>query len=203
MTAPTGRGEVDRERPPFAKVELPLSIAEWRPAPIVGQVVLVTSCNEDGTTNVAPKCWAALVASQPLHLGFNCNRDHWTARNILRSREFVVNVPGVELAEKVWATSRLPHPRPPEAAGFTALPSTRVRPPRLAECHAHLECSLVQHLEFGSEVWLLGRVVAASADAKVARAEDPFAVMKSFVYLEPGVFGIIGGANQVRPRRGP
>ena len=202
--APPARGrKTGRKRPASGKVELPLSIAEWRPAPIVGQVVLVTTCNEDGTTNIAPKCWAALVASQPLHLGFNCNREHWTAQNILRSREFVVNVPGVELAARVWATSQLPHPRSVEGAGFTALPSSRVHPPRVAECRAHLECSLVQHLEFGSEVWLLGRVVAASADAKVARAEDPFAVMKSFVYLEPGVFGIIGGANQVRPRRGP
>lgn len=162
----------------------------------------MTSCNEDGTTNVAPKCWAALVASEPLHLGFNCNRDHWTARNILRSREFVVNVPGVELAEKVWATSRLPHPRSVEAAGFTVLPSSRVRPPRVAECHAHLECSLVQHLEFGNEVWLLGQVLAASADAEVTNAADPFSVLRSFVYLEAGTYGVIGGARRVRSKPG-
>ena len=187
--------------PPRQKVDLPLSIAEWRPAPIVGQVVLVTTLNEDGTTNVAPKCWAALVASQPLHLAFNCNREHWTCRNVLRSREFVVNVPGVELAEKVWSLPRLPHPRPVESAGFTALPSSRVAPPRIAECRAHLECTLVQHLEFGDEVWLLGRVLAASADRSVASAADPFAVMRSFVYLEPGTYAVIGAATRVGSRK--
>lgn len=202
MTAPEHGAEAARERPPFAKVELPLSVAEWRPAPIVGQVVLVTSCNEDGSTNVAPKCWAALVASQPLHLGFNCNRNHWTARNILRSREFVVNVPGFELADQVWATSRLPHPRSAAASGFTELPARRVRPPRLAECHAHLECSLVRHLEFGDEVWLLGQVLAASADAEVTDAADPFGVLRSFVYLEPGTYGVIGEARHIGPEPG-
>lgn len=188
--------------PDSRKVELPLSVEEWRPAPIVGQVVLVTTRNKDGTTNIAPKCWAAMVASTPLHLAFNCNRQHWTAKNVLRDREFVVNVPGVELAERVWATGRLPHPRSVESAGFTPIPSRRVRPPRIAECRAHLECSLVRRIDFGEEVWLLGRVVAASADREVARAKDPFAVMKSFVYLEPGTYASIGGANRVRSRSG-
>ena len=183
------------------KVSLPLSIEEWRPAPVVGQVVLVTTCNQDGTTNIAPKCWAAMVASRPMHLAFNCNRQHWTAKNALRSREFVVNVPGVELAERVWATSALPHPRSVESAGFTAIPATRVRPPRVAECRAHLECTLVRHIKFGEEVWLLGRVVAASADRKIVRAKDPFGMFRSFVYIEPGTYGVIGGAKRVGSRR--
>jgi len=158
----------------------------------------VTTCNEDGTTNIAPKCWASMVASDPPHLAFNCNREHWTARNVLRSREFVVNIPGVELAEKVWSVSGLPHPRPVEAAGFTSLQANRVKPPRVEECRAHLECTLVDHKDFGREVWLLGRVLAATADAEIAKAKDPFRVMRSFVYLEPGTVGIIGSAFRVR-----
>ena len=161
----------------------------------------MTTRNRDGTTNIAPKCWASMVASDPPHLAFNCNREHWTARNILRSREFVVNIPGIELAEKIWGVIQLPHPRPVEAAGFTALPSKRVKPPRVAECRAHLECTLVDHKDFGSEVWLLGRVVAASADPDVARAKDPYRRMRSFVYLEPGTFGVIGGERRLQSRR--
>jgi flavin reductase (DIM6/NTAB) family NADH-FMN oxidoreductase RutF len=142
-----------------------------------------------------------MVASDPPHLAFNCNREHRTAQNILRSREFVVNIPGVELAEKVWNVARLPHPRPVEAAGFTALPSIRVKPPRIAECRAHLECTLVDQKEFGSEVWLLGRIDSATADPDVVSSKDPFRVMRSFVYLEPGTFGIIGRATRVRSRK--
>jgi flavin reductase (DIM6/NTAB) family NADH-FMN oxidoreductase RutF len=183
------------------KVALPLSIATWRPAPLVGQVVLVTTRNEDGTSNIAPKCWASMVASAPLTLGFNCNLDHWTARNVLRSRQFVVNVPGAELASRVWAIAGLAHPRPVEAAGFTSLPATKVQPPRVAECRAHLECVLDRHLIFGREVFLVGRVVAASADKEVATARNPFAEYRSFVYLEAGTYGIIGSGRRVhRPK---
>jgi flavin reductase (DIM6/NTAB) family NADH-FMN oxidoreductase RutF len=180
------------------KIDLPLSISEWRPAPLVGQVVLVTTLNKDGTSNIAPKCWAGMVASAPLTLAFNCNREHWTARNVLRGREFVVNVPGSALASRVWAIPGLPHPRPIEAAGFTPLASTKVRPPRVAECRAHLECVLDRHVTYGKEVVLFGRIVAASADQAVAKAENPFALYRTFVYLEPGTYGVIGGARRAR-----
>jgi flavin reductase (DIM6/NTAB) family NADH-FMN oxidoreductase RutF len=176
---------------------------EWHPPPLVGQVVLITTCNKDGTTNIAPKCWASMVASTPPHLAFNCNREHWTAQNVLRSREFVVNIPGAELADRVWRVSRLPHPRRVEDAGFTALPAHRVKPPRISECKAHLECTLVEHKDFGQEVWLLGRVVAASADPEVASANDPFGALRSFVYLAPGTYGIIGRARRAHEPRSP
>jgi flavin reductase (DIM6/NTAB) family NADH-FMN oxidoreductase RutF len=164
-------------------------------------VVLVTPRNKDGTTNIAPKCWTSIVASNLPHVAFHCNRGHWTAQNVLRSREFVENIPGVELVDKVWRISGLPHPRPVEVAGFTALRANKVQPPRIAECRAHLECTLVEHKDFGEEVWLLGRVVAASADSEVANAKDPFAVLRSFVYLEPQTFGVIGRANRIRSRK--
>jgi flavin reductase (DIM6/NTAB) family NADH-FMN oxidoreductase RutF len=199
--SPVGPGQVGASASKDGKLELSGAATEWHPPPLVGQVVLVTTCNRDGTTNIAPKCWASMVASDPPHLAFNCNREHWTAQNVLRSKEFVVNVPGVELADRVWRVSRLPHPRPLEDAGFTALPARRVKPPRIAECRAHLECTLVEHKDFGQEVWLLGRVVAASADPEVANANDPFAVMRSFVYLAPGTYGIIGRARRAREPR--
>jgi flavin reductase (DIM6/NTAB) family NADH-FMN oxidoreductase RutF len=183
------------------KVALPLSISEWRPAPLVGQVVLVTTRNADGTSNIAPKCWAGMVASAPLTLAFNCNLTHWTARNVLRSREFVVNVPGAELASRVWAIPGLPHPRSVESAGFTPLPSTKVKPPRVEECRAHLECVLDRYVKYGREVVLFGRIVAASADKAVAEARDPFALLRSFVYLEPGTYGIIGRARRAHQLR--
>ena len=62
-----------------------------------------------------------MMALDPSVLAIGCNVEHWTARNILSNREFVVNVPGAELVETVWASHRLPHPRPVEAAGLTPL----------------------------------------------------------------------------------
>jgi hypothetical protein len=79
--------------------------------------VLVTTLNKDGTSNIAPKCWASMVASDPPTRGFNCTRGHWTAQNILRRKELVLKIPGAELAFAVWATIQLDCPRPVGAAG--------------------------------------------------------------------------------------
>jgi flavin reductase (DIM6/NTAB) family NADH-FMN oxidoreductase RutF len=109
----------------------------WQPSPLLGQIVLVTSLNADGQSNVAPKSWLSMMAFEPSLLALGCNLAHWTAQNILQRKEFVVNIPGDELAEKVWRTHTLPHPRPVESIGLTSIPAQQVRPPRIEECKAH------------------------------------------------------------------
>lgn len=174
----------------------------WHPSPLIGQVVLVTTCNDDGTSNVAPKSWISMMALDPSVLAIGCNVEHWTARNILSNREFVVNVPGAELVETVWASHRLPHPRPVEAAGLTPLPSLKVKPPRIEECKAHLECTLDHHLTFGQEVVLFGRIAAVSVDADAIRSSDPYSYLRTFVFLEGGTYGVIERAHRLQ-EKGP
>src|SRR6266498_3950335 len=138
------------------KVCLSFDKRMWRPSPLLGQIVLVTSLNEDGQSNVAPKSWISMMAFEPSLLALGCNLAHWTAQNILARQVFVVNVPGDELVEIVWKSQALPHPRPVESIGLTPIPAQKVKPPLIAECKAHLECTFVQHLVFGSEVIILG-----------------------------------------------
>lgn len=169
----------------------------WHPSPLLGQVVLVTTLNEDGTSNIAPKSWISMMAFEPPILALGCNLEHWTAQNILARGEFVVNVPGVELAASVWKMDQLPHPRPVKAAGLTAIASLKVEPPRIAECKAHLECVLDQHLAYENEVILLGRIVTVTVDKEVHEAEDPYAYLRMFVYLEGMAYGVIERAQHV------
>jgi flavin reductase (DIM6/NTAB) family NADH-FMN oxidoreductase RutF len=151
----------------------------------------VTSLNADGSSNVAPKSWISMMAFDPALVAVGCNLEHWTARNILRSGEFVVNFPGEDLVETVWRCSKLPHPRPVEALGLTPRPAEAVPPPLVEECRAHLECVLVQDHRFGSEVVLLGNIVAASVDREALEARDPYAYLRSLFFLENGVFGVV------------
>lgn len=39
------------------KLDLPLDKRVWSPSPLPGQIVLVTTLNGDGQSNVAPKNW--------------------------------------------------------------------------------------------------------------------------------------------------
>jgi flavin reductase (DIM6/NTAB) family NADH-FMN oxidoreductase RutF len=173
------------------KVSLSPDKRAWRPSPLVGQIVLVTSLNEDGQSNVAPKSWVSMMAFEPSLLALGCNLSHWTAQNILRSKEFVVNIPGDDLAEVVWKSHTKPHPRPVEGIGLTPVPAQKVKPPLIAECKAHLECELVQHLTFGDEVIFLGRIVAVSVDREALEAQDPYRYLRLFVFLEGSTYGVV------------
>ncbi|MBI4787707.1 MAG: flavin reductase family protein, partial [Chloroflexi bacterium] len=161
------------------------------------QIVLVTTLNEDGTSNIAPKSWISMMALDPPVLALGCNAQHWTGRNILERGEFVVNVPGDDLAEVVWKSHTLPHPRPVEVAGLTPIPSLKVRPPRVEECRAHLECVLDQSLTYGDELIVLARIVAVSVDEEAACADDPYAYLRMFAFLENSTYGVIERARRV------
>ena len=169
----------------------------WSPAPLLGQIVLVTTLNEDGQSNLAPKSWISMMAFEPSLLALGCNLAHWTARNILRSKEFVVNIPGAEMVDVVWRMSALPHPRPLEAAGLTPTPAQKVKPPLVNECKAHLECVLTQHLVFGQEVVLFGEIVAGSVDRAALECADPYEYLKMVAFLEDGAFGVIERSRRV------
>jgi flavin reductase (DIM6/NTAB) family NADH-FMN oxidoreductase RutF len=177
------------------KVTLSPEKHSWHPSPLIGQIVLVTTCNADGSSNIAPKSWISMMAFEPPLLALGCNHRHWTAQNILQRHAFVVNVPGAELAATIWQVQRFPHPRPVEAVGLTAIPALQVTPPRVAECKAHLECTLVQHLSYGDELIFLGQIVALSVDHQALVASDPYAYLRMVVFLEQGQYGVIEQAQ--------
>jgi flavin reductase (DIM6/NTAB) family NADH-FMN oxidoreductase RutF len=128
---------------------------------------------------------------RPLLLAMGCNLTHWTARNLRRGLECVVNVPGAELAAKSWAASELPHPRTIESAGFTPVASRQVKPPGVAECRAHLECAFEREIVYGEEIVLLVRVLGATIDRDVLEAHDPYALMRPFAFLEERLYGVL------------
>jgi flavin reductase (DIM6/NTAB) family NADH-FMN oxidoreductase RutF len=164
----------------------------------MGQIVFVTTLNEDETSNIAPKSWISMMVFNPPILALGCNLKHQTAINILNRREFVVNIPGAELAETVWKCSELPHPRPVEAVGLTPIPSVKVKPPRGAECRAHLECTLDRHITYGDEVILLGQILAVEIDKEAWGADDPYSYLRMFVYLDGKKYGVIEQSHQVK-----
>ena len=138
-----------------------------------------------------------MMTFEPSLLALGCNLAHWTAQNILARHEFVVNIPGDELVEIVWKSHTIPHPRPVESLSLTSSPAQKVKPPLITECKAHLECTYVQHLTFGSEIILLGKIVAASVDREALETQDPYAYLRLFAFLEAGVYGTIEKARHL------
>lgn len=156
MVPPDGVSEVVRDH--WIEVNFVL------PQPIT----IVTTVDGSGRVNAALKSWVMYCSTQDVMLG--CNIDHDTAKNILETGEFVLNIPGRDIFWQTLITS-VQYQRginEIDEAGLTAVPSIKVRPPRVGECKAHAECELVWHKRLGnSAIVFLGRVTALSVDEDV------------------------------------
>ena len=146
-------------------------------------IALITSMDENGQLNAAPFSAYNYLCTDPPIVGVGVtNRPGQpavpkdTARNIRRTGEFVVNVVTEDIAEKmnICATDFPAELNEVELAGFTTAPSRRVKPPRLAEAHAALECREYTTMEIGRSRIILGRVVAIYVEDRYVDPAGPY-----------------------------
>jgi flavin reductase (DIM6/NTAB) family NADH-FMN oxidoreductase RutF len=129
-------------------------------------IAWVTTQNSDGVVNLAPFSFFNAVSGNPIYLivsvGVNdAGEMKDTAKNILASGEFVVNMVTEELfdamnvsaADFPFGESEL------AAANLHAAPSVKVKPPRVAESQASMECKLHSSQQLGKNTLIIGEVV--------------------------------------------
>jgi flavin reductase (DIM6/NTAB) family NADH-FMN oxidoreductase RutF len=146
-------------------------------------IALITSMDENGLLNAAPFSAYNYLCTDPPIIGVGVtNRPDQqfvpkdTARNIRRTGEFVVNVVTEDIAEKMnlCATDFPREMSEVELAGFTTAPSQKVKPPRLAEAHAALECREYTTMEIGRSRIILGLVVAVYVEDRYVDPAGPY-----------------------------
>jgi len=172
-------------------------------------VAWITTLDDQGRVNAAPFSSYNYVATSPPMLAVNIaarpvtGEIKDTARNILRSREFVVNVATEHNLELIHQ-SAIEYPAEvseTEALGIALLPSRHVRPPRIAISPVQMECRLDQAITLGRGINTLyiGEVVAfhlsdsvydgkridASALRPLARLGGPFYAGLGQVFHRP------------------
>jgi flavin reductase (DIM6/NTAB) family NADH-FMN oxidoreductase RutF len=124
-------------------------------------VSFISTLSADGVRNIAPySCLMPVL--RPLDLvclASALKRD--TLNNIRATGEFVINLPGADLANKVIPTARF---SPPEAdefelAGLEAKPSVAIKAPGIKGCYAWMECRLHKEYAEPQYVLIVGQVV--------------------------------------------
>ena len=169
--------------------------------PLVGQTVLIGSVNKEGAPSLGVQSSISIFSSQPAIVGFGCNVNNGIAKNILSTGEFVINIPGAELAKKIWkiVEAEPTGEKEIQELGLTPVKSIKLTTPRIAECKAHLECSLDWTKKYGDEMVIFGRVLLASVDRDVVEAEvaERYKQLKLFAQLDNGLYGVIKEAKQV------
>jgi len=106
----------------------------------------ISSCAPDGRVNLAPYSFFNAFHDRPPIVAFGSSGYKDSIRNIEATGEFVCNLATRPLAEAMNATSAMVPPEVDEftLAGLTPAPCRQVRPPRVAESPAALECRLLQ-----------------------------------------------------------
>jgi flavin reductase (DIM6/NTAB) family NADH-FMN oxidoreductase RutF len=134
-------------------------------------IAWVVTEDERSELNLAPFSFFNVFAEDPplICLGIGIGERGTgdlkdTGVNIRRSGEYVVNLVSEETAAAMAVTGINFHPEVNELreAGLTTLPSTRVKPPRIAESPVAFECELYEIIDLPTgRLLVLGKVVAA------------------------------------------
>jgi flavin reductase (DIM6/NTAB) family NADH-FMN oxidoreductase RutF len=152
--------ELDLEKE-YADRAYPILASLVTPRPIA----LVTSLSPDGRINAAPFSFFNLLGARPPICAFapgdrDSGEPKDTARNIRATHEFVVNLVDEAIAEAMnRCAASLPYGENELIpAGLSAVPSSVVKPPRIAESPASLECAEWGTLRIGENRVIIGLI---------------------------------------------
>jgi len=144
-------------------------------------IAWVTTVDQEARVNLAPFSFFNAFGANPPVVVFSptLRRDGSRKDTLLNLQvvpEFVLNAAVEDLAEQMNMTSKeLPTGQSEaEYAGLTLLPSTKVRPPRVAETPVHLECRVLQFMSIGdgpiAANLVIGEVLLIHVDESVLDA---------------------------------
>jgi flavin reductase (DIM6/NTAB) family NADH-FMN oxidoreductase RutF len=108
-----------------------------------GPVVLLTTASA-GRANVMPMSWHLMMEFTPPLVGCVVSNRNYSFDSLKATRECVINIPTVELAETVVACGNTSGRSVDKfkAFGLTPVPAARIKAPLIAECYASLECKV-------------------------------------------------------------
>ncbi len=109
-----------------------------------GPVVLITTASK-GRSNVMTQSWHMMLEFEPPLLAAVISGRNYSFELLRASRECVINIPTLELAEKVVACGNTSGRTTDKfsAFGLTPTPAACVAAPLIAECYASIECRVV------------------------------------------------------------
>jgi flavin reductase (DIM6/NTAB) family NADH-FMN oxidoreductase RutF len=134
-------------------------------------IALVSSLDEKNVRNLAPFSYFTACSANPPVVVF-CPilrpappQAKDTLRNVMATREFVVNIVSEDFAQGMNATAAQVPPEVDEfeLSGLTPIPSELIKPPRVGESPIHMECRLLQTVQVsdkpGGGTLVLGEVL--------------------------------------------
>jgi flavin reductase (DIM6/NTAB) family NADH-FMN oxidoreductase RutF len=173
-----------------------LSLAEVYRLIEPGPCVLMTTRSKQGRANVMAMSRLMMAEFVPPRIACVVSRDDFSFAALQETKECVIAIPAVELAEKVVKVGNCSGRDTDKfaTAWLTPLPAERVSAPLIAECFANLECRVV-------ETRLVQRYNLFVLDVLKAWVDPAQPKPKTIHHVGNGAFVVDGEAIHFESRR--
>ncbi|ADO74328.1 flavin reductase family protein [Stigmatella aurantiaca] len=157
-----------------------------------GPIVLVSSFWK-GKTNIMTMGWHTVMEFSPSLVGCMITSENHSFEMIRRSKECVINIPTVELAEVAVGIGNTSGREIDkfEHFGLTAVKAQKVKAPLIQECFANYECKLADSRLLRKYNFFILEVVKAHAPASPKYPQ-------TLHYRGQGVFMVSGESLNLR-----
>jgi flavin reductase (DIM6/NTAB) family NADH-FMN oxidoreductase RutF len=138
--------------------------------------------------------WISRVNSQPPMLAMALNKRHFTNGGIREHREFSVNVPGMDLLEKVDYCGLISGREADKSKLFNVFYGKLRAAPLIRECSLCMACTLVEMVPLPSNDLFIGEIVEAYAEEECLTAGNPdISKMQPFTLTMPdNIYWMVG-----------
>jgi flavin reductase (DIM6/NTAB) family NADH-FMN oxidoreductase RutF len=159
-----------------------------------GPVVLLATSRK-GTANVMTMSWHTMMEFEPPLLGCVVSNRNFTFNILKATKECVINIPTVELAEKVVGCGNTSGRDVDKFKIFhlTPAPASQVQAPLIEECYANLECRVVDAKMVVKYNFFVLEVIKAWIDPSRKRP-------RTIHHMGRGVFMVAGRTIKLRSK---
>lgn len=133
-----------------------------------GPVIMVTTARKE-KSNIMTLSWHTMMEFEPPLVGFVMSDRNYSFDLLKKTRECVINIPTVQIAEKVVGCGNTHGDRVNkfEKFGLTPKPASLVGAPLIAECYASFECRVTDTKMVTRYDFFVVEVVKAWIDSAV------------------------------------
>ena len=143
----------------MVKIDIPISQAFRLAYP---KIVCLITADE----NIITLAWTTPISFMTPIFGVSVNLKSLTHKLIKEAGEFGVNLPTIEIVDKVLFCGRNSgrNVNKFERTGLTPVPAKKIKTKLIQECVANFECEVIDAQKYGDHSLFVGKVVAARCE---------------------------------------
>jgi len=126
-------------------------------------VVMICSIGKDGKINIMACSWITPISDEPPLIAMSLWSKGYTHKLIDEIGEFTINIPSINLLEKVWLAGTKSGSKIDKAKllKLSFKESKKVKPPIINDCIGNLECKVKNRIVINEQILYIAEILKA------------------------------------------